>query len=295
MTISRSRALWLAARPRTLAAGLAPVAVGTAIAHAEGHVLRWDLAGLALCGAIAIQVGTNYFNDAFDFEKGADTGERLGPPRAAASGLLTPGTLKAAALASFAVAMACGIPLVMAGGLPILALGLLSLLFGWAYTGGPWPLAYHGLGEVFVLVFFGLGAVGGTYWLHAETVTVAAGIGGLQNGLFACALLTVNNLRDAERDATIGKRTLAARFDPEVGRTLLLLCAIAPFALHAYWAGRGAWAAAGLTLVALLPVAGALRIVLYEPPSGRYNIALARVAGGHLVFALLLALGLFLA
>ena len=293
MTITRVRALWQAARPRTLAAGVAPVAVGTAIAAAEGYLLRWDLAALALTGAIAIQIGTNYFNDALDFERGADQADRLGPTRAAASGLLPVGVLKMAGLGAFAAAALCGIPLIRAGGTPILVLGVLSLLFGWAYTGGPWPLAYHGLGEAFVLVFFGLGAVGGTFWLHAHAITSSAIVGGLQNGFFACALLSVNNLRDADLDEAAGKRTLAVRFGPEGGRALFLVCAAAPFAFGAYWAGRGWGPAAGLSLLAILPTASAVRLVLTEPPSVRYNGALGRVAAGHLMFALLLSTGLY--
>ena len=295
MTTSRGRALLLAARPRTLSAGIAPVTLGSAAAAADGYLVRLDLAALALAGALAIQVGTNYLNDAFDHERGADTPGRLGPRRAAASGLLTPGALKAAGAASFVVAAACGVPLIAAGGVPILVLGLLSLLFGWAYTGGPFPLAYHGLGELFVLAFFGLGAVGGTYWLHAHALAPAVLIAGLQNGLFACALLTVNNLRDAEGDAPAGKRTLVVRLGTRGGRMLLVLCATVPFALNGYWASRAAWPAVLASFVALIPTVRALMLVTREPPSVRYNRALAGVAAGHLLFAVLLAAGLILA
>ncbi|HET7039985.1 MAG TPA: 1,4-dihydroxy-2-naphthoate octaprenyltransferase, partial [Gemmatimonadales bacterium] len=231
MTAGRGRALLLAARPRTLSAAFVPVLAGTALVAAEGHTVHWWRSALALVGAGAIQIGTNLFNDLLDFHRGADTRHRVGPVRATQSGLLSPGQVRAAALACFAVALAAGVPLVIAGGMPILVLGLLSLLFGYGYTGGPYPLAYNGLGEIFVLLFFGLGAVGGTYYLHAAGLTPPVALAGVQVGLLACALLSVNNLRDVAEDARADKRTLAVLLGPGFGRAEVAGFALGPFVL----------------------------------------------------------------
>lgn len=295
MTPSRARAVLLAARPKTLTAALVPVMAGTALAAALDTGVRWDLAALALLGAGAIQIGTNLVNDLLDHARGADTHGRLGPIRVTQAGLLTPAQVRLAAAASFLVAVACGVPLILAGGWPILALGLLSLLFGYAYTGGPYPLAYHGLGELFVLLFFGFGAVGGTFWLHAGRLAPAVALAGTQVGFLACGLLAVNNLRDVDADARARKHTLAVLLGPRFGRAEIVAFTCGPFLLGAAWvlAGRGALPAL-LPLLALPLAAATLRIVLREPPGPRYNAALARAAGLQLGFGLLLSLGLVL-
>jgi 1,4-dihydroxy-2-naphthoate octaprenyltransferase len=285
----------LAARPKTLTAAAVPVMVGTALAAAVGNDVRWDLAAAALAGAGAIQIGTNLYNDLLDHERGADTHGRLGPVRATQAGLLPPWQVRLAAGASFLVAVACGIPLVLAGGWPILTLGLLSLLFGYAYTGGPFPLAYHGLGELFVLIFFGFGAVGGTFWLHAARLVPEVAVAATQVGFLACGLLAVNNLRDVEEDARTRKRTLVVLLGPRFGRGEVVAFTAGPFLVGAAWALPG-----GRVLPALLPLLAfplalaALRIVLREAPGPRYNAALARAAALQLGFGLLLSLGLVL-
>ncbi len=188
---------WLmAARPKTLTAALVPVMVGTALAYGLG-VGRWLPALAALVGAMFIQIGTNLTNDYYDFKKGADTEERLGPQRVTQSGLIAPGTVLASALTFFGLAVATGIYLVVVGGWPIVAIGLASVLAGYAYTGGPFPLAYHGLGDVFVFIFFGLVAVPGTFYVQALTVGPAAWWAAIPVGAIGTALLVVNNLRDA--------------------------------------------------------------------------------------------------
>jgi len=292
MTPSRAGAVLLAARPKTLTAALVPVLVGTALARATGGPVRWDLAALALAGAGAIQIGTNLYNDLLDHERGADTADRLGPVRVTQAGLLTPAQVRLAAAASFLVASACGVPLVLAGGWPILVLGLFSLLFGYAYTGGPFPLAYHGLGELFVLLFFGFGAVGGTFWLHTGRLVPAVALAALQVGSLSCALLAVNNLRDVEQDARANKHTLAVRLGPRFGRAEIMLFAVGPLVLGLLWVAYGHPAAALLPLLAV-PLAGAvLRIVLREAPGPRFNAALARAAGLQLAVGVLLSVGL---
>jgi 1,4-dihydroxy-2-naphthoate octaprenyltransferase len=289
---ARARALLLAARPRTLSAAVVPVLVGTALAGALGHRIEWWRSALALVGAGAIQIGTNLFNDFLDFRRGADTSHRVGPIRVTQAGLLTPAQVRAAALGCFGVALTAGVPLVIVGGVPILVLGLLSLVLGYAYTGGPYPLAYHGLGEVFVLLFFGLGAVGGTFWLHAGRLAPEVVLAGVQVGLLACALLAVNNLRDVIEDARADKRTLAVLLGRAFGRAEIAAFAFAPFVLGLVWLRREEALAALLPWLALPLAAAGVRVVIRAEPGPVYNRALARAAGLQLLFGALLALGL---
>ena len=292
MSASRARALLLAARPRTLSAAFVPVLVGTALAAALGYRVLWGRSALALAGAGAIQIGTNLFNDLLDFRRGADTQHRVGPVRVTQAGLLSPGAVRAAAIACFVLAFAAGVPLVVAGGIPILVLGLLSLLFGYAYTGGPYPLAYNGLGEPFVLLFFGLGAVGGTFYLHAGGLTPEVALAGVQVGLLACGLLAVNNLRDVTEDAGADKRTLAVLLGRAFGRAEIAFCLFAPFVLGLAWFRRHEPGAALLPWLSLPLALAGLRVVVRHEPGAVYNRALARAAGLQLVFGALLALGL---
>lgn len=215
-------AWWLAARPKTLTASIAPVAVGTALAYAAG-ALHVAAALAALAGALLIQVGTNLTNDVLDFRRGADTAERLGPTRVVQSGLLSPRAVALGAGAAFALAAAVGLYLVAVGGVPILVLGLAAIVSGIAYTAGPRPLAYVGLGDVFVMVFFGIAAVAGTFYVQVRAAlggrAAAAALAlmphamalGVAVGAVAVAILTVNNLRDIPTDRAVGKRTLAVR------------------------------------------------------------------------------------
>lgn len=209
---SRAAAWLLATRPKTLPVGAAPVLLGSAFAHRYG-VFDALPALAALLGALLIQIGTNLANDYYDHRRGADSPQRLGPPRASASGLLAPRHVLLAALASFALASLAGLYLILHAGWPILVIGLASLLSGYAYTGGPYPLAYHGWGDLFVLVFFGPVAVTGTYYVQALAWPVPHGVlmSGLGLGALATAVLVVNNLRDIDTDRAAGKRTLAVR------------------------------------------------------------------------------------
>lgn len=198
------RSWLLAARPKTLTAAVIPVVLGTALARSHGGRVLWVYALLALAGALLIQIATNLINDAIDFEKGTDTAERVGPKRVTASGLIRPRHVKMAGLACFGGAALVGIPLLIRGGWPLLAIGLASIAAGYVYTGGPYPLAYNGLGEIFVMVFFGLVAVGGTYYLQWLDYGAGAAVAGIAAGSLANVLLAVNNLRDAEGDARTG-------------------------------------------------------------------------------------------
>lgn len=281
----------LAIRPKTLTAALAPVAVGTAAALAEGQA-RWLPALAALVGAILIQIGTNLTNDYYDFKKGADTEERLGPKRVTQSGLIAPRTVLAGALTSFGLAFAVGCYLMWIGGWPIAVVGVASLLSGYAYTGGPFPLAYNGLGDLFVFVFFGLVAVCGTFYVQAGTVSELAVLASVAMGTSGTALLVVNNLRDASTDVKANKRTLVVRFGERAGRIEYVAMLVLSFAVPVLlWAtGRAsAW-----VLIALLsaPVAWPpLRRVLREQGAA-LNPALGETARFQIVFALLFAIGL---
>lgn len=208
---SLPRVWFLASRPRTLPAAIAPVVAASALAWRDGAFHFWP-ALTCLGFALLIQIGTNFANDYYDFVKGADTAKRVGPTRAVAAGWVAPGTMRTAMILVFAAAFAVGLTLLEFGGWPLLVVGVTSIVCGVAYTGGPYPLGYNGLGDVFVFVFFGLVAVGATYFVQAGRITaeallIAAGVGAL-----ATNILVVNNDRDVETDRVAGKRTLVVRF-----------------------------------------------------------------------------------
>ncbi len=282
--------VWLlATRPKTLTAALVPVLVGTAAAFHDG-VMQPLPALAALLGALFIQVGTNLTNDYFDFKRGADTAQRLGPPRVTQQGWVSPGTVLAAALGSFGLAVLVGLYLVAVGGWPIVAIGVASVLSGYAYTGGPYPLAYHGLGDVFVFVFFGPVAVVGTYYVQSGTVGILPAVASVAVGLVGTSLLIVNNLRDIRTDAPVGKRTLAVRLGERGTRAQYLATLAVAFVVPVVLAVMGVPQA----LVALVAVPLAIppsRLVLTQQ-GAPLNAALAGTARLHLVFGTLLALGL---
>ena len=282
----------LATRPKTLTAALVPILVGSALAAlARPEGLDWTISLLALASAMFIQIGTNLVNDAIDFKKGADNEHRIGPRRVTASGLLTPRQVMTGAVICLTVALLLGIPLVIEGGWPIVAVGLVSLFFAYGYTGGPFPLAYLGLGDLFVLIFFGWVAVGGVYFLQTGTFDPDSWVAGTQVGLLATVLIAVNNLRDREGDVRVGKRTLAVRIGVRGSRLeIALLCAV-PFLLGAYWLTRGLFAVALIPLFAA-PIAGVLVRQIYRTePGPEYNQFLAQAAKVHLAFGVLWAIG----
>ena len=200
----------LATRPATLGIAVAPVLVGSACAHLRGS-FRPGPAAAALLGAVLILIGTNLANDVFDFEKGADTTDRLGPTRVTQAGLLRPAAVRAGMATAFALATLCGLYLAWVAGLWVVAIGAASILAGIAYTGGPYPLGYNGLGDVFVFAFLGLVAVGGTVFVQTGGVPGLALFCALPIGALATAVLVVNNVRDVATDQVAGKRTLAVR------------------------------------------------------------------------------------
>ncbi len=212
LPVAGSVGAWvLAARPKTLPVSIGPVLVGTAVAYVEGS-LRVGPALAAAFGALMLQIGSNLANDVFDFEKGADTEARIGPPRAAQLGLLSPDALKRGMFVVFALATLAGVYLSWVAGPVILAVGAISILAAIAYTGGPYPLGYHGLGDLAVFVFFGLVAVVGTTFVQTGDLPRLAWLCAIPVGALATTILVVNNLRDVDTDVAAGKRTLAVRF-----------------------------------------------------------------------------------
>lgn len=281
----------LATRPKTLTAALIPVIVGTTLAMTVEQDVEWSIAFFALLSAICIQVGTNFINDALDFKKGADTSTRVGPLRASQSGLLKMKHVYNAGLGAFGLALVFGIPLMIQGGFPILFLLILSVICGYLYTGGPAPLAYHGLGDLFVLLFFGIISTSAVFYLQTQYVDEKAILAGTQIGLLATALIAINNLRDRQEDAKVNKRTLAVRFGIPFARYEIAICVLMPFLLNMLWFK------AGYVLAAIFPWLSlplAIRIVSYVwqmEPGPIYNRYLAQAALLHLMFGLCLSLG----
>ncbi|HEU4431159.1 MAG TPA: 1,4-dihydroxy-2-naphthoate polyprenyltransferase [Myxococcota bacterium] len=288
-----ARAFWLAARPRTLPLAAAPVVVGTAVANGIGAARAWPALAALGC-ALSLQIAANFANDAFDAERGADGADRLGPPRAAALGWLTPAALKRATFAALAVAGVLGAGLALVAGWPVLALGALCALAALAYTGGPWPFGYHGLGEVAVFAFFGVVAVAGTVWVQTLALPAEAFAASLSVGALATAVLAVNNLRDRASDARAGKRTLAVRIGDAATRRLY--AALLGAALLAPLASAIAFARP-LLLASLLAAPSALRLARRVLAAGAgaegaaLNALLARTAQLGLAHALACALG----
>jgi 1,4-dihydroxy-2-naphthoate polyprenyltransferase len=289
--LSPGRVWWSAVRPATLAASVAPVLAGTAIAVHDGGAR--PAAGLAaLVVAIAIQIGVNFSNDYSDFRRGADTPQRIGPVRAASSGVVPPEHVKWAAVAAFGLAGVIGVGLSLATDWRLLMVGGACLLAAWLYTGGPRPYGYLGLGELFVFVFFGLVATCGTVYVEELHVTTLAVLTGCSLGFLASAILVLNNLRDVDSDAAAGKRTLATRIGRERTRYLLVAIAVATFAMPVI--AVLAHAASPTILVTLLaaPLLAVPVRTAFDSVSGPALVgALKRTAAAEVAFSMLLAVG----
>jgi len=283
---------WIdAARPKTLWASIAPVIIGTAMAFSDGKV-HWPVAAATLLSAMAIQIATNFSNDYYDFVHGVDTRERLGPVRATSSGLVPPQHMKWAYILTFVLAFVLGLYLICRGGWPVLIIGLLSILFGILYTSGPYPLSYNGLGDGFVLIFFGPVAVGGTYYLQALDLTWPVVLTGFSPGLISVALLTVNNLRDINTDRETGKRTMAVRFGERFTRleyvmAVMIACFI-PVILILFVPGHTYAAISSAVFLFALP---SIKAVLFNEIDAGLNKVLAATGKILLIFSTVFSLG----
>lgn len=281
----------LASRPKTLSAAAVPVLVGTACASARGEV-KWGPALAALFGALFLQIGANFANDVFDYEKGADTAERLGPTRAVQAGLISARGMRFGMIVVFALALVLGLYLTAVAGPVILLIGLASIASAIAYTGGPYPLGYHGLGDLFVFVFFGLVAVCGTAFVEIGQVPALSVASALPVGALATAILVVNNLRDRVTDAGAGKRTLAVRFGRGFAitqyRALIAASYLTPVAL----AVAQVTGPEVLLPIVSLPLALKTERAVNATEGRALNPLLAATAKLLLIFGVLFALGL---
>ena len=284
---------WLvAARPRTLWAAVVPVLVGSALVWDLDDRFRWDAFAAALVVAVAVQIGVNFANDASDAARGTDNAHRLGPPRVVATGLLLARQVWLGAAVAFAVAGLAGLYLAAISSWWLLAVGAAAIVAALGYTGGPWPYGYHGLGEVFVFVFFGLVATVGTNYAHDRVAATEAWLLAVPVGFLAVALLVVNNIRDVDTDRAVGKRTLSVMIGRQASRLLLAALVLVSFGLVAVFAlagGTPPWTA--LALLALPLAWRPISIAYREVASAPLIRALQGTARLHAVFGILLAVG----
>lgn len=280
----------MAARPKTLPAAAAPVIVGSALAFRDGGFHPGGAAAALIC-ALLLQIGSNLANDVYDYQRGADSGERLGPSRVTQAGLLTPKQVKLGMAVVFASAGVCGLYLSWISSWYLLVVGLLAILAAISYSGGPLPFGYHGLGDLFVLLFFGLVAVSGTYYVQVQKLTFPVFAMSLAVGALINNILVVNNLRDISLDQKAGKKTLAVLIGPDFTRVhyvinLLIAYIIPPALVVGGWAPRGSW----LILVSL-PFSLKLIRGIYQKKGKELNQTLAETGLFSLIYAVLFSLG----
>lgn len=284
---------WHATRPHTLTIAVIPVVLGTALAAASGHRIDLLVCALTMFAAMLIQVGTNLHNDVGDYTRGADMAGRLGPPRPTSLGWLTPAQVRRAVNGTFALAFAVGGYLAWYGGWPILAIGIVSVIAGLAYTSGPRPIAYTGLGEIFVWLFFGLIAVAGTYYLQTFSLSPAALMAGNLLGLHAAAVLVVNNYRDLDTDRRVGKNTLAVTMGRRFARWEYAILMAAPFLLlPALYVQTGNVFTLIVPLAAIPGAVALVRRFWRETPGPAFNRILGQTAVLQVAFGLLVAVAL---
>jgi len=283
----------LAIRPRTLPAAAAGVVMGSALAWRDGF-FRMDAALACLFTALLLQIGSNLANDVFDFERGTDTPERLGPTRVTQAGLLTPSQVKFGMGVVFALAALLGLYLAWLGGWPIILIGIAAIISAIAYTGGPFPLGYYGLGDIFVFIFFGLASVAGTYYVQAGFVSSAAWWMTIPPGLIITAILVVNNLRDLENDRKGGKHTLAVMLGERFTKIEYLLCMLFAYLVLplAAWLGIVSWFS--LLAWGSLPIAWRAAHAVFTQKGRPLNSALAGTGQTAFVFSVLFWVGMAL-
>lgn len=284
--------IWLMAfRPKTLMASICPVMIGTAMAFGDG-IQHFPTAAVCLLGALAIQIGTNLANDYFDFKKGADTHERIGPTRVTQAGLVKPGAIIFAFSFMFFLSAVCGYFIYQRAGWPILAIALASILSGLLYTAGPKPLGYLGMGDLFVFIFFGPVAVAGTYYAQSLEFNLAIVLAGIAPGLLSVAILCVNNLRDIQNDLKSGKLTLAVRFGRSFAISEYFFCmsaaCLTPILIYSIIQDHIETLMASATLLLAIP---ALKAVACQTDGPSLNNALAFTGKLLLIYSILFSIG----
>ena len=290
-------AWWTAFRPNTLIVSIAPVFIGISLSIRDNNFSSYFVAILTLLAAILIQIGTNLINDLYDYIKGADNKQRVGPIRATQSGLLSKNSIQKGAFFCFTLALLIGIYLVYIGGVPILVIGLLSLISGYCYTAGPYPLAYNGLGDIFVFIFFGLIAVPGTYYLQSNILfDINSILIGSSIGFLAVAVLCVNNIRDIESDSKVGKKTLAVRFGVTIITIVYDIMIISAYvSILIFMFIEGILTQSSMFLLFLsLPIAIKLIVDIHKSHGQKLNLILFRTAILIRTFAILLIIGILL-
>lgn len=292
--IKTTKGWFLAMRPRTLPVSLPPIILGSALAATEIEHLNWFIIFCTLFCSLSIQIGTNLVNDAIDFKKGADAGNRLGPKRMTQEGILPYNQVLRTGCLCFVFALICGIPLIITGGWPLAAVLLISVACGYCYTGGPFPLAYVGVSDLFILIFFGWVSTESVFYLLTGHVDPFAFLAATQIGLLAIVPHAINNLRDFATDSKVNKKTLAVRFGPRFARWEIILLSLIPFALGLFWLAQGKGWMAGLPFLAFPSVIKNLQMIWQTEPNPLYNGYLAKSALCQLYFSILLAIGIFL-
>jgi 1,4-dihydroxy-2-naphthoate octaprenyltransferase len=296
-TVKRSsptsfQAWMLAIRPKTLPAGAVPVVLGSALAAADGS-FRLLPALVALICALGIQVTTNFINEIYDFRKGADTADRLGPTRTVAAGIISEKTMIRVSASLAGGVFLLGLYLVYTAGWPILIIGILSLLFAWAYTGGPYPIAYSGLGDLFVFIFFGLVAVGGTYYVQAHDLVLPVLIAAAAPGAFSVNILLVNNIRDIDTDRKVGKMTLPARIGGQWARRFYIVLTVVAYLVPGLLC-MNHYSPWGLLSLLSVPLAFTMIRKLYASEGRELNQVLAGTGKLMTIHGLLFAAGLLI-
>lgn len=291
-TVPSPTKVWvMAARPKTLGAAIAPVVLGTAMAY-EAGAFHWLAAALALISALLIQVGVNYHNDYADFVKGTDTEDRVGPTRVTQAGYVAPATMRRATIVVFGLAVLAGLYLILRGGWPVLVIGVLSIASAVLYTAGRYALADTGLADLFVLIFFGPVAVGGTYYVQALTITWPVLIAGLGPGLLSEGILLVNNIRDLDGDRRAGKRTLPIRLGRRIGVGLYGICIVGAALIPAVVYGLTGAHPWTLAAALILPLAASpLRTLAHEHRPEQLNPLLGTTGQLLVLYSLLFAAG----
>ena len=290
------KSVFIAIRVKTLSASITPVLVGSAIAFNSSQ-FNLRIFFLTMFSAIFIQIGTNFANDVYDFINGADNNERIGPTRAVQANLISVDVMKYLTIIAFSLSIISGLPLVIKGGYPILLIGILSIISGYAYTGGPYPLGYNGWGDIFVFIFFGPIAVCGTFFLQLGYVSIESIISGIVMGCLSVTLLCINNIRDVDTDSNVGKRTIAVRFGVMFVKYLFISLFLICYLLLGYLSFNLNYINTNvycLLLIITLPLCLKLNFDVFKLKLHALNRLLSNVSVFIIIFSLLFILSILI-